>query len=216
MSDDDDDPTPLVREQRHVTLAVADAVLRAAVERAESLGVAAVIVVTDAAGGIVRLARLDGAPPIAIRHALGKASSASGMGRTTDEFLDKRLTQDDVLWRAISGRGDAFVTPGGAPLKVDGRRSVRSGSPRRATSTIRRSPPPARRCWRAESGRGVAEDRLGLEELLDAERAPLATVAGLLVAAERGVESAGAPLTCTLPLRIRRAIAGPARSLPDT
>ena len=121
MSDDDESTPPLVREQRHVTLAVADAVLRAAVERAESLGVAAVIVVTDAAGGIVRLARLDGAPPIAIRHALGKASTASGMGRTTDEFLDKRLTQDDVLWRAISGRGDAFVTPGGAPLKVDGR-----------------------------------------------------------------------------------------------
>jgi glc operon protein GlcG len=99
--------SPLTREQRHVTLAVADVVLSAAVEHAESLGVAAVIVVTDAAGGIVRLARLDGAPPMSIRHALGKASSASGMGRTTDEFLEKRLTRDDVLWRAISGRGDA-------------------------------------------------------------------------------------------------------------
>jgi uncharacterized protein GlcG (DUF336 family) len=78
-------------------------------------------VVTDANGGVTRLARLDGIPSIAIRHALAKASSASGLGRSTDDFLEKRLTQDDVLWRAISGRGDAFVTHGGYGLKVDGR-----------------------------------------------------------------------------------------------
>ncbi len=115
MSDD------LVRQQRHLTLEVAELVLGAAVDRAEELDVTAAIVVTDAAGGVSTLARLDGAPPISIRHALGKASSASGMGRSTDEFLEKRLTQDDVLWRAIGGRSDAFVTPGGYPLKIDGR-----------------------------------------------------------------------------------------------
>jgi uncharacterized protein GlcG (DUF336 family) len=109
-----------VREQRHLTFDAANAVLRAAVARADELAVAAVIVVTDASGGITALARLDGAPPISIRHAIGKASSASGLGRSTDEFLEKRLTQDDVLWRAISGRGDAFVVPGGSALKVAG------------------------------------------------------------------------------------------------
>ena len=41
--------------------------------------------------------------------------------KTTDEFLAKRLTTDDVLWRAISGRGDAFVVQGGFPLFIDGR-----------------------------------------------------------------------------------------------
>jgi glc operon protein GlcG len=110
----------LVREQHHLTFAAAERVLRAAVQRAEELDVAAAIVVTDAAGGITALARLDGAPPIAIRYALGKAASASGLGRSTDEFLEKRLTRDDVLWRAISGRGDAFVVQGGVPLRVDG------------------------------------------------------------------------------------------------
>ena len=67
------------------------------------------------------LARLDGAPPIAIRHALAKANSATGLKRSTDDFLSKRLTTDDVLWRAISGRGDAFVVHGGFPLTVAGK-----------------------------------------------------------------------------------------------
>jgi uncharacterized protein GlcG (DUF336 family) len=110
-----------VKTQHHLTLEAAEAVLAAAVAQAETLGAAAVIVVTDAAGGVTSLARLDGAPPIAIRHALAKASSASGLKRSTDEFVAKRLTQDDVLWRAISGRGDAFVVQGGFPLTVQGR-----------------------------------------------------------------------------------------------
>jgi len=110
-----------VKTQHHLTLEAAEAVLAAAVAQAETLGAAAVIVVTDAAGGVTSLARLDGAPPIAIRHALAKANSASGLKRSTDEFLAKRLTQDDVLWRAISGRGDAFVVQGGFPLTVEGR-----------------------------------------------------------------------------------------------
>ena len=110
-----------VKTRHHLTLEAAEAVLAAAVAQAETLGAAAVIVVTDAAGGVTSLARLDGAPPIAIRHALAKANSASGLKRSTDEFLAKRLTQDDVLWRAISGRGDAFVVQGGFPLTVEGR-----------------------------------------------------------------------------------------------
>lgn len=113
--------TAYVKSQQHITLGAAELVLAAAVERAESLGVAAVIIVTDANGGITSLARLDGAPPIAIRHALAKAGSASGMKRATDDFVDQRLTTDDVLWRAISGRSDAFVVHGGFPLTIDGK-----------------------------------------------------------------------------------------------
>src|SRR5690606_21209273 len=90
--------------QQHLRLEASELVLAAAVAHAESIGVAAAIVITDAAGGITSLARLDGTPPISIRHALAKAASASGMKRATDDFVDKRLTTDEVLWRAISGR----------------------------------------------------------------------------------------------------------------
>lgn len=114
-------PDDFVRTQAHITLTAAELVLDAAVARADELGVASVVVVTDAAGGVTALARLDGAPPISIRHALAKASSAVGLKRSTDDFLTKRLTTDDVLWRAIAGRADAFVVHGGFPLTVDGR-----------------------------------------------------------------------------------------------
>jgi uncharacterized protein GlcG (DUF336 family) len=116
-----DGPDSFVKTQQHLTLAGAEAALAGAVAKAESLGVAAVIVVTDAAGGVTSLARLDGAPPISIRHALAKANSATGLKRSTDDFLTKRLTTDDVLWRAISGRSDAFVVQGGFPLTVAGK-----------------------------------------------------------------------------------------------
>jgi glc operon protein GlcG len=116
-----DTSSSFVKTQHHLTLAAAEAALSGAVAKAESLSVAAVIVVTDAAGGVTSLARLDGAPPIAIRHALAKANSATGLKRSTDDFLTKRLTTDDVLWRAISGRGDAFVVYGGFPLTIDGK-----------------------------------------------------------------------------------------------
>ena len=116
-----DSADSFVKTQQHLTLAAAEAALTGAVAKAESLGVAAVIVVTDAAGGVTSLARLDGAPPISIRHALAKANSATGLKRSTDDFLAKRLTSDDVLWRAISGRGDAFVVQGGFPLTVEGK-----------------------------------------------------------------------------------------------
>ena len=106
-----DTSSSFVKTQHHLTLAAAEAALSGAVAKAESLSVAAVIVVTDAAGGVTSLARLDGAPPIAIRHALAKANSATGLKRSTD----------DVLWRAISGRGDAFVVYGGFPLTIDGK-----------------------------------------------------------------------------------------------
>lgn len=111
----------LVRTQHHLTSVAADMVLQAAVRRAEELGAACVIVVTDANAGVTSLARLDGAPPIAIRHAMAKASSVCGLKRSTDDFVDKRLTTDDVLWRAIAGRADAFVVHGGHPITIGGK-----------------------------------------------------------------------------------------------
>jgi uncharacterized protein GlcG (DUF336 family) len=46
-----------LKSQSHLTLGAAEVVLAAAVAHAESLGVAAVVVVTDSAGGVTSLAR---------------------------------------------------------------------------------------------------------------------------------------------------------------
>ena len=45
------------------------------------------------------------------------------MGRSTKEFLEKRLVNaDEILWRALSSNPDTFLgVPGGRPLLVEGR-----------------------------------------------------------------------------------------------
>jgi uncharacterized protein GlcG (DUF336 family) len=109
------------RTQRHVTYAAAAEALRAGLAKAEELGVNAGIVVTDASGEPVAVGRTDGANPRAWRGGLGKANVAAGMGRSTKEFVEKRLVNDEILWRALSSNPDTFLVPGGRPLIVEGR-----------------------------------------------------------------------------------------------
>lgn len=109
------------RTQRHVTYGAAAEALKAGLAKASELGVNAAIAVTDASGELVTVGRTDGANPRAWRGALGKATAAAGLGRSTREFLDKRLKQDEVLWRAMSANPDTFFVPGGCPLLVEGR-----------------------------------------------------------------------------------------------
>lgn len=111
----------VVRVVRHVTYAAAAEALTAGVAAAAELGVRAGIVVTDATGEIVAAAKADGANPRAWRGGLAKANAAAGLGMSTEAFLEKRLTKDEVLWRALSPSPDAMFVPGGVPLVYDGR-----------------------------------------------------------------------------------------------
>jgi glc operon protein GlcG len=109
------------RTVRHVTYAAAAEAIQAGLSKATELGINVGIVVTDAIGEIVVSARMDGASPRAWKGGLGKASVAAGLGISTETFLEKRLKQDEVLWRAMSGNPDTFLVPGGVPLLVEGR-----------------------------------------------------------------------------------------------
>ncbi|MBM12587.1 MAG: hypothetical protein CL759_10970 [Chloroflexi bacterium] len=111
----------VVRVQSHVTYRAASDSLEVGVHCAQGLGIRAAIVVVDAYGEIVAAAKLDGANPKAWRGALGKALVASGMGISTGDFIEKRLKQDDVLYRALSSNPDTFIVPGGFPLLYDGK-----------------------------------------------------------------------------------------------
>lgn len=112
---------PVFRTVRHVTYAAAAESIQAGLAKARELGMNAGIVVTDAIGEIVVAARTDGANPRAWRGGLAKATVAAGLGMSTEAFLEKRLKQDEVLWRAMSSNPDTFLVPGGVPLVVDGR-----------------------------------------------------------------------------------------------
>ena len=109
-----------VRHQDHVTYAAASAAVEAGLAKAAELGMRISIVVTDANGGMVAVARMDGASANGYKGALGKATAAASLGRSTQDFLENRLMKDEALWRAISANPDSFIVPGGFPLKVDG------------------------------------------------------------------------------------------------
>lgn len=110
-----------VKVQRHVTLAAAQEAIRAGLEKAEELGMNVGIAVTDANGELVTSARTDGAAARAWRGGMAKATVAGGMGISTEAFLEKRLKQDEVLWRALSSNPDTMFVPGGIPLVAGGR-----------------------------------------------------------------------------------------------
>ncbi|HRE02922.1 MAG TPA: heme-binding protein [Ilumatobacteraceae bacterium] len=112
--------SPHLVTKQHITYAAAAAVITAGLAKAAELGTNASIVITDATGEIVAVASTPGANPRGWRGGLGKATAAAGMGISTAAFLEKRLKQDEVLWRALSNNPERMFVPGGIPLKAGG------------------------------------------------------------------------------------------------
>ncbi len=106
--------------KRHITYAAAAEIIGAGLDEAAALGVNAAIVITEGTGEIVTVGSTPGVNPRAWRGGLAKASVAAGLGISTELFLDKRLKEDEVLWRALSNNPDRMFVPGGIPLKADG------------------------------------------------------------------------------------------------
>lgn len=106
--------------KRHITYAAASMIVGAGLEAASELGVDAAIVVTDGSGEIVTVASTPGVNPRGWRGGLAKASVSAGLGVSTEFFLEKRLTKDEILWRALSNNSERMFVPGGIPLKVQG------------------------------------------------------------------------------------------------
>lgn len=106
--------------KRHITYAAANTVITAGLDKAAELGINAAIVITEGSGEIVAVASTESMNPRGWRGGLAKASVAAGLGVSTEFFLDKRLKQDEVLWRALSNNPERMFVPGGIPLKADG------------------------------------------------------------------------------------------------
>lgn len=110
----------LVVTRSHITYEAAAEAIKAGLAKAHELGVNAAIVVTDGSGEIVTTAKTETVNPRGWRGGLAKATVAAGMGISTEMFLEKRLKQDEVLWRALSSNPDTMFVPGGVPLKHGG------------------------------------------------------------------------------------------------
>ena len=94
-----------------LTLARANTILLAAVAAARTDGLPPVAVaVLDAAGDLVALQREDGATPLRIDIAIGKAYAAAGMG-VASGVLHKRAQSNPVFFNALASSSQGRFIP---------------------------------------------------------------------------------------------------------
>jgi uncharacterized protein GlcG (DUF336 family) len=109
-----------VHHPAQVSYHAAAEAIGAGLEECRRIGMNCAIVVTDASGEMVAVARTDGASANTYRGALGKAKTAAVLGCSTETFLETRLRRDEVLYRALTADAEMFLVPGGFALAVDG------------------------------------------------------------------------------------------------
>jgi uncharacterized protein GlcG (DUF336 family) len=110
----------LVRTDTTLTYAGARLALDAALTRAEELGHAVNVAVTDTAGALLAFARMDGAFAVSGSIAQDKAWTVAGFGGVpTDEFYDA-IAGEDPVREGIGQRGRVAAFGGGVPVLVDG------------------------------------------------------------------------------------------------
>jgi uncharacterized protein GlcG (DUF336 family) len=116
-----------------VTLDAAMAVLAAARQRAEKLGVAMNIAVVDEGGNLVAFARMDGAWLGSIEIAQDKAWTARAFDISTKELASMSQPKQPLFGIAETHRGRVIIFAGGIPLKagdeVVGAVGVSGGTP---------------------------------------------------------------------------------------
>ena len=107
------------RPTKKLTAIAAHAAVRAAVSRAEELGVAVNVSVVDAGGREIAFLRGDGAFLPSGQIARDKAYTAVGFGMATGEFYAALSAEPDVL-AGITGQPNVAAFPGGLPICSDG------------------------------------------------------------------------------------------------
>lgn len=113
---------PLVtRDRIQLNLAGAEAVLKAAKEKADALGLKCNIAVVDDGGHLLAFARMDGARPASATTALAKATSAATFRQETGP-LPAKGEPDTLLSLGLQAASGGKVTPlkGGIPIVIDG------------------------------------------------------------------------------------------------
>lgn len=110
----------LVRTETALTYAGARLVLDAALARAEAVGGAFDVAVTDAAGRLLAFARMDGAFAHSADIARDKAATVAGFGGLSTRVLAGAIAGEADVRDGIAGRTGVAAFPGGVPLLVDG------------------------------------------------------------------------------------------------
>jgi uncharacterized protein GlcG (DUF336 family) len=106
-------------EIRSISSEAAQAALAAGLAEAGSIGKAFVIAITDAAGELKSLHRMDGAPYMSVQVAIDKAYTAGCFGRSTAAW-DDAVESDGPLARGARSGIHRLVTFGGGIAIKDG------------------------------------------------------------------------------------------------
>lgn len=112
--------TEQVFTKQSISLAVAQRMLAAAVEKATELGVPSVVAIVDESGVLKAFARMDGAPLVSVQVAQDKAYTAAGFSLPTHAWHD--LIKDDppLAAGATTGIDRLVIFGGGYPITVGG------------------------------------------------------------------------------------------------
>jgi uncharacterized protein GlcG (DUF336 family) len=99
-----------------VTLAEAEAVLKAAKKKADDIGVPMNIAVVDAGNNLTAFVRQDGAWLGSIAIAQDKAFTARAFDAATDDLYEKTQPGGSLYGIGVSNDGRVITFPGGVPL----------------------------------------------------------------------------------------------------
>lgn len=109
-----------MRVNRSIEYAEASGIVNVIVARAKELGKSAVIVVADAHGELIALARMDGAPLPSIRVAANKAYTAARERKPTKDIGDKVKHPEKSFDIAYYGDPKFVGWGGGIPIWFEG------------------------------------------------------------------------------------------------
>lgn len=101
-----------------ISIQDAQRAISAAQARADELKTNVCIAIVDEGGNLKALARMDGAPFLAIELARSKARTAAGLGVTTQDFAEA-VSGSPALLAGLSAQPDIALLPGGLPVITD-------------------------------------------------------------------------------------------------
>ena len=107
-----------VRPTQSLTYAGARAAVAAAVSRAEEIGVAVNVAVTDGSGTLLAFARMDGAFAFSGAIAVDKARTVCGFGGVPSDALYDAIAGEPPVRDGIAGRAEVAAFAGGVPVRL--------------------------------------------------------------------------------------------------
>jgi len=110
----------MLRNQPSLSLDLALLALPAVLAEARRLGVRVSVSLVDAAGQLIHLAHMDGAPALSRDIALDKAYTAASFGLATSRWEAELAAAPASVRNGLAHRPRMVLFGGGVPVKVEG------------------------------------------------------------------------------------------------